>query len=63
MQRWNCHDQLHWESWRFAGLYAIGLIKDKTGSLHWGLAFVGISMLVPAIFLMLLPKRARTQSS
>jgi MFS transporter, ACS family, tartrate transporter len=46
----------------FAGPYAIGLIQDKTGSLHWGLAFVGISMLVSAIFLMLLPKRARTRS-
>ena len=33
----------------FAGPYAIGLIKDKMGSLHWGLAFVGISMLVSAI--------------
>jgi hypothetical protein len=28
----------------FAGPYAIGLIKDKMGSLHWGLAFVGISI-------------------
>jgi D-galactonate transporter len=46
----------------FAGPYAIGLIKDKTGSLHWGLAFVGISMLVSATFLVLLPKRARVQS-
>jgi ACS family tartrate transporter-like MFS transporter len=46
----------------FAGPYAIGLIKDKTGSLHWGMAFVGISMLLSAIFLILLPKRARTQS-
>src|SRR5437667_1666191 len=47
----------------FAGPYAIGLIKDKTGSLHWGLAFVGISMLVSAIFLMLLPKTARVRTS
>ena len=46
----------------FAGPYAIGLIKDKTGSLDWGLAFVGISMLVSAMFLVLLPKRARVQS-
>src|SRR5713101_7614498 len=46
----------------FAGPHAIGLIKDKTGSLHWSFAFVGISMLVSAIFLMILPKRARTQS-
>jgi ACS family tartrate transporter-like MFS transporter len=47
----------------FVGPYAIGLIKDKTGSLHWGLAFVGISMLVSATFLVLLPKRARVQPS
>jgi MFS family permease len=47
----------------FAGPYAIGLIKDQTGSLHWGLAFVGISMLVSAMSLMLLPRRARIRSS
>jgi MFS transporter, ACS family, tartrate transporter len=46
----------------FAGPYVIGLIIDKTGSLYLGLAFVGISMLVSAMSLMLLPKRARTQS-
>jgi nitrate/nitrite transporter NarK len=43
----------------FAGPDAIGLIKDKTGSLYWGLAFVGISMLMSAMSLMLLPKRGR----
>jgi MFS-type transporter involved in bile tolerance (Atg22 family) len=47
----------------FAGPYAIGLIKDKMGSLHWGLAFVGIFMLVSAMFLVLLPKRARVRSA
>jgi ACS family tartrate transporter-like MFS transporter len=46
----------------FAGPYAVGLIKDKTGSLHWGFAFVGISMLVSAMFLMLLPKKCRVQT-
>jgi len=46
----------------FAGPYAVGLIKDKTGSLHWGFAFVGISMLVSAIFLVLLPKTARVRT-
>jgi len=46
----------------FAGPYAVGLIKDKTGSLHWGFAFVGMSMLVSAIFLMLLPKTARVRT-
>jgi ACS family tartrate transporter-like MFS transporter len=45
----------------FAGPYAVGLIKDKTGSLHWGFALVGISMLVSAMFLMLLPKKCRVQ--
>jgi nitrate/nitrite transporter NarK len=46
----------------FAGPYAIGLIKDTTGSLYWGLAFVGTSMLVSAMFLMLLPKKCRVQA-
>ena len=45
----------------FAGPYAIGLIIDKTGSLYLGLAFVGISMLVSAMSLVLLPKRARVR--
>ena len=45
----------------FAGPYAIGVIRDKTGSLHGGLAFVGVSMMVSAMFLVLLPKRARVQ--
>jgi ACS family tartrate transporter-like MFS transporter len=43
----------------FVGPFAIGFIKDRTGSLHWGLVFVGTSMLVSAIFLTLLPKKAR----
>jgi len=47
----------------FAGPYVIGLIKDKTGNLHWGFAFVGISMLVSAMFLVLLPKRARASAA
>jgi len=47
----------------FAGPYVIGLIKDKTGNLHWGLAFVGISMLVSAMFLLLLPKRERASAA
>jgi MFS family permease len=46
----------------FVGPYAIGLSKDKTGSLHWGLAFVGFAMLTSALFLFLLPKKARVQS-
>ena len=46
----------------FAGPYAIGLIIDKTGSLYLGLAFVGISMLVSAMSLVLLPRRARVRT-
>jgi len=46
----------------FAGPYAVGLIKDKTGSLHWGFAFVGISMLVSAMLLILLPKKCRIRT-
>src|SRR6266478_635039 len=46
----------------FAGPYAIGLIIDKTGSLYLGLAFAGISMLVSAMFLMLLPKKCRVRT-
>ena len=42
----------------FAGPSAIGLIKDRTGSMTLGLAFVGISMLLSAVLLVLLPKRA-----
>jgi ACS family tartrate transporter-like MFS transporter len=32
----------------FVGPYVIGLGKDKLGSVYWGLAFVGISMLISA---------------
>ena len=46
----------------FVGPYAIGLIRDKTGSLSGGLAFVGISMIVSAVFLVMLPKKARVQT-
>ncbi len=45
----------------FAGPYTIGFIKNRTGSMSWGLAFVGISMFVSAALLVLLPKKARTQ--
>ena len=46
----------------FVGPYAIGLLKDKTGSLSSGLTFVGTSMLVSAMLLMLLPKRLRVRT-
>jgi ACS family tartrate transporter-like MFS transporter len=47
----------------FAGPYAVGLIKDKTGSLYWGFAFAGIFMFTSAMLLVLLPKRARTSAA
>jgi MFS transporter, ACS family, tartrate transporter len=36
----------------FAGPYVIGAIKDRTGNIYWGLAFVGISMLISATLVM-----------
>jgi ACS family tartrate transporter-like MFS transporter len=36
----------------FVGPYVIGAIKDRTGSVYWGLAFVGISMIISAILVM-----------
>jgi MFS transporter, ACS family, tartrate transporter len=36
----------------FVGPYLIGAIKDRTGSIYWGLAFVGISMLISATLVM-----------
>jgi len=44
------------------GPYAIGAIQDKTGSLHGGLAFVGVSMIVSAVLLWLLPRKARLRA-
>ena len=43
----------------FAGPYGMGAIRDRTGSLFGGLAFVGVSMIVSAVLLWLLPRRAR----
>src|ERR1700730_6184311 len=43
----------------FVGPYGIGVIRDRTGSLFGGLAFVGVSMIVSAVFLWLLPRKAR----
>jgi ACS family tartrate transporter-like MFS transporter len=44
----------------FVGPYAIGFIRDKTGSFYGGLTFVGASMMLSAILLVLLPKRAQS---
>lgn len=43
----------------FAGPYAIGAISKTTGSLYMGLALAGVSMLVSATLVLLLPKDAR----
>ena len=46
----------------FAGPYAIGYLKDRTGSMGWGLALVGISMCLSAVLLFSLPKKSRVRS-
>src|SRR5438552_13609060 len=43
----------------FAGPYAIGWIKDLTGSLYGGLAVAGVSLFVSATLMLLLPRRLR----
>jgi ACS family tartrate transporter-like MFS transporter len=43
----------------FVGPYAVGLIRQRTGSLYGGLAFAGVSVLVSATLVLFLPKRAR----
>jgi ACS family tartrate transporter-like MFS transporter len=43
----------------FVGPYGIGAIRDRTGSLYGGLALVGTSMILSAVFLWLLPREAR----
>jgi MFS transporter, ACS family, tartrate transporter len=42
----------------FVGPYVVGFIKDKTGELYGGLAFAGVSLLVAAMLVLLLPKIA-----
>ena len=42
----------------FAGPYAVGFIYERTGSLHAGMALVGVSMLTCAALALFLPKRA-----
>jgi MFS family permease len=46
----------------FVGPFAIGFFKNKTGSMYWGLVFVGASMLLSAILLALLPNKARARA-
>ena len=45
----------------FAGPYAIGFIRNRTGSMRGGLVYVGASMMAAAVFFWLLPKRAKAQ--
>jgi ACS family tartrate transporter-like MFS transporter len=42
----------------FFGPSIVGFITQKTGTLYGGLAFAGVSMLVAATLVMLLPKAA-----
>ena len=41
----------------FVGPYAVGLIRQRTGSLYGGLTFAGVSVLVSATLVLLLPRR------
>ena len=43
----------------FAGPYAIGWIKDQTGSLYGGLAVAGVSLFASATLMLLLPRKLR----
>jgi len=45
----------------FAGPYAIGRIKDQTGSLYGGLAVAGVSLFASAALMLLLPKTAKVR--
>jgi ACS family tartrate transporter-like MFS transporter len=47
----------------FAGPYAIGWIKDQTGSLYGGLAVAGGSLFLSATLMLLLPKTAGVRAS
>jgi MFS transporter, ACS family, tartrate transporter len=46
----------------FVGPFAIGFFKNRTGTMFWGLVFVGACMLVSAVLLALLPRKARGQA-
>jgi ACS family tartrate transporter-like MFS transporter len=45
----------------FVGPYVIGIARDKTGSVYWGLAFVGVSMLISALLVLLLREKPQPQ--
>jgi MFS transporter, ACS family, tartrate transporter len=44
----------------FVGPFAIGFFKNRTGSMFWGLLFIGTCMLSSAVLLAVLPQKART---
>jgi len=43
----------------FVGPFAIGFFKNRTGTMFWGLVFVGACMLLSAVLLALLPKKVK----
>lgn len=45
----------------FVGPFIVGFIKDKTGTLYGGLAFAGVSLVVAALLVLLLPKTASAE--
>jgi ACS family tartrate transporter-like MFS transporter len=47
----------------FAGPYLIGVVGSRTGSLYRGFALAGIPLIVSAVLLMLLPKKAHIPES
>lgn len=46
----------------FVGPYMVGFISQKTSNLHGGLAFAGVSMLLAATLVLLLPKTATVRA-
>jgi ACS family tartrate transporter-like MFS transporter len=46
----------------FVGPYAMGAISNKTGSVHVGLVFVGISLFASAMLILALKKRTEQQT-
>jgi ACS family tartrate transporter-like MFS transporter len=47
----------------FAGPYLIGVVGSRTGNLYRGFALAGIPLIVSAVLLMLLPKKANISES
>jgi MFS transporter, ACS family, tartrate transporter len=47
----------------FVGPYLVGVIKQRTGNLHAALAFTGLSVLISAVLVLLLPAKPRPANS